>query len=167
MKGHLAEVTYPKGHLLIRADHIEPNLYFIKKGIARAFAYQGGEEVTFWFGREGDPVISMKSYIENQKGYESIELLEESVLYELKAVTLQKLFVEDLHLANWGRRFAEQELIKTEERLISRQFRSASERYQQLLRENPDLVQRVQLGHIASFLGITRGSLSRIRAEIR
>ncbi|KAA9338890.1 Crp/Fnr family transcriptional regulator [Adhaeribacter soli] len=167
LKASITEITFPKGHILLRADKVEPNIYFIKKGIARAFASLPDTEVTFWFGKEGDTVISMKSYVENQKGYESIELLEDCVLYELQAGNLQKLFLEDLPISNWGRRFAEQELIKTEERLISRQFRTASERYQQLLDEHPDLIQRVQLGHIASYLGITRGSLSRIRAEIR
>ena len=62
---------------------------------------------------------------------------------------------------------AEKELVKTEERLISRQFRNATERYKALLKYNADLVQRVQLGHIASYLGITQVSLSRIRAEIK
>jgi CRP-like cAMP-binding protein len=109
----------------------------------------------------------MNSYVKNQKGYEDIELLEDCEFYELNAVDLQRLFQQDIHIANWGRRFAEQELIRTEERLISRQFRTATERYKELLKETPDLVQRVALGHIASYLGITQVSLSRIRAEIR
>ena len=109
----------------------------------------------------------MKSYVANQKGYEDIELLENCELYELKTQNLRKLFDEDIHIANWGRRYTEQELVKTEERLISRQFRNATERYKELLKDNPDLIQRVQLGHIASYLGITQVSLSRIRAEIK
>lgn len=109
----------------------------------------------------------MKSYVANQKGYEDIELLEDCQLYELKTKDLQALFEKDIHIANWGRKFAEQELVKTEERLISRQFKTATERYKDLLKNHPDLIQRVQLGHIASYLGITQVSLSRIRAEIR
>jgi CRP-like cAMP-binding protein len=80
---------------------------------------------------------------------------------------LQQLFETDIAMANWGRRFAEKELIKTEERLISRQFRTATERYQELMQQQPGLLQRVSLGHIASYLGITQVSLSRIRADIR
>lgn len=102
-----------------------------------------------------------------RKILEDIELLEDCELYELKIQNLQKLFEKDIFIANWGRRFAEQELIKTEERLISRQFRTARERYKELLKNNSDLIQRVQLGHIASYLGITQVSLSRIRAEIK
>ncbi|RNL80621.1 Crp/Fnr family transcriptional regulator [Sinomicrobium pectinilyticum] len=165
LKKSIAEVNYPKGHILLRADKIETNIYFIKKGIVRAFANTDHNEITFWFGKEGDTVISMKSYVARQKGYENIELLEDCELYELKTENLQKLFDENIDIANWGRKFAEQELAKTEERLISRQFRTAKERYRELLKGNPDLIQRVQLGHIASYLGITQVSLSRIRAE--
>lgn len=164
---HIKEGHFPKGHLLIQADKIETSIYFLKKGIARAYILQDGKEVTFWFGKEGDLIFSMKNYIENKHGYEMIELLENSELYQIKTIALQTLYQNDIHIANWGRKLAEQELIKTEERLISRQFRTASERYVTLMQKSPELLQRVQLGHIASFLGITQVSLSRIRAEMK
>ncbi|AEV99166.1 cyclic nucleotide-binding protein [Niastella koreensis] len=167
IKPYITEVNYSKGHILFQVDKIKMNFYFLKKGLVRAYAHQGDHEVTFWFGQEGEPVISMNSYVKNTKGYENIELLEDCEFYELNANDLHRLFLEDIHIANWGRRFAEQEMIRIEERLISRQFRTATERYKELLKETPDLVQRVALGHIASYLGITQVSLSRIRAEIR
>ncbi|MET0242580.1 MAG: Crp/Fnr family transcriptional regulator [Flavitalea sp.] len=159
-----SEVKHPAGHLLLRAGKVEPVMYFIKKGIARAFSVHDQKEITFWFGSEGDPVISMKSYVDGGKGYENVCLLENAELYQLKTKELQSLFNTNVHIANWGRRFAESELIKTEERFISRQFNSASERYALLMKDQPDLLQRVQLGYIASYLGITQVSLSRIRA---
>ena|SRR5690554_309401 len=167
LKDCILEVSFPKGTILLRADKVEKDIYFIKKGIVRAYSDTEDNEITFWFGREGETIISMKSYVENQKGYENIELLENCELYKIKTQELQNLFQKDIHIANFGRRFAEQELIKTEERLISRQFKTATERYKGLLKENPDLIQRVQLGYIASYLGITQVSLSRIRAEIK
>jgi CRP-like cAMP-binding protein len=167
LKKYITEVTLPKGHILMQADKIETSVYFIKKGIVRAYSAPYDQEITFWFGKEGETIISMRSYVENLKGYENIQLLEACELYQLKTSQLQKLFTEDIHLANWGRRFAEQELIKTEERLISRTFKTAAENYAALLQTNPDLLQRVQLGHIASYLGITQVSLSRIRAEVK
>ncbi len=167
LTGLVKKVFFPKGHLLLKANKIETSIFLIKKGIVRAYADLDGIEITFWFGKEGDPVISMKSYVSNQKGYEDIELLEDCILYELQIGDLQQLFTKDIHIANWGRRFAEKELIKTEERLISRQFRPAIDRYKELLNDHPDLIQRVQLGYIASYLGITQVSLSRVRSELR
>lgn len=167
LKRHITEVSYPKNLCLMKANKVVPNIYFIKKGIVRAYASTENNDITFWFGKEGETVISMKSYVENQPGYENIELLEDCELYKLETESLRKLFNEDIHIANWGRKFAERELVKTEELIISRQFKPALERYKDLLKDKPNLLKRVQLGHIASYLGITQVSLSRIRSEIR
>ncbi len=161
------EVEYSKGYRLLNADKVERNIYFIKKGIVRAYTDSAEGEITFWFGKEGDTVVSMRSYVASQKGYETIELLEDCVLYELNMSALNNLFVKDIHIANWGRKFAEQELLKTEERLIARQFKTALERYCELIKNTPELLLRIQLSHIASYLGITQVSLSRIRAKLK
>lgn len=160
-------VEYPKGHRLFNANKVEQDIYFIKKGIVRAYTQSPDQEITFWFGKEGDTVVSMRSYVDNQKGYENVDLLEDSILYKLNIKTLNNLFEEDIHIANWGRRFAEQELLRTEERLIARLFKTALERYRILMKDNPELLQRIQLSHIASYLGITQVSLSRIRAKFK
>lgn len=167
LKKLITEVQLRKNTLLMDAEKMTQNCYFIKQGIVRAFANLSDIEITFWFGQEGDTIISMKHYVLNQKSYEHIELLEDCILYELNIEALQQLYQTDIHIANWGRRFAEKELIKTEERLISRQFRTATDRYHDLLKDSPDLIRRVPLKHIASYLGITQVSLSRIRADIR
>ncbi|WP_435357808.1 Crp/Fnr family transcriptional regulator [Emticicia sp. SJ17W-69] len=165
-KSIVEEIKLPKHSIVIRADKFEKNIYFIKTGIARTFSIIHDEEITFSFGKEGDTIASLKSYIDNQKGYESIELLEDCTLYKLNIEKLKSLFNENIEIANWGRKFAEKELIKAEERLLSRQFGNATERYTELLNNYPNLIQRVQLGYIASYLGITQVSLSRIRTKI-
>jgi CRP-like cAMP-binding protein len=167
LKEHITEVSHPKNFCLMEAEKIIPHIYFIKKGIVRAYASTEDKDITFWFGHEGETIVSMKSYVEEKPGYENIELLENCELYKLETESLRKLFIEDIHIANWGRKFAEKELVKTEELIISRQFKTALERYKDLMRTKPDLLKRVQLGHIASYLGISQVSLSRIRAEIK
>jgi len=166
LKNLISEIEFPKDSIIIKAGKLEKTIYFIKKGIVRAFVPQENQDVTFWFGKEGDVVLPMKSYVGNDNNYENIQLLEDSVMYQLEIASLRELFETDIHIANWGRKLAEKELVKTEELFISRQFRTASQRYLELLREQPEILQRVQLGYIASFLGITQVSLSRIRAEI-
>ncbi len=161
------EIILPKNQLIIRSNKVEKNIYFIKKGIARTFSNTDDIEVTIAFGEEGDTIISLKSYILNQKGYENIELLEDCELYKISSTNLQNLFSKDIDIANWGRKFAEQELIKAEQRFISNQFGTATERYIELIKKHPTLIQRVSLGLIASYLGITQVSLSRIRANIK
>lgn len=161
----LERVQMEKGRILFKEGKIETDIYFIEQGAARAYCNTEESELTFWFGFEGDIVLSYNGYVYNKPGYESVELLENSILYKLKGEDLQELFNHDIALANWGRKLAEQELIKTEERFITRQSKSATERYQELLDTTPHVIQRVQLGYVASYLGITQVSLSRIRQQ--
>lgn len=159
------KVKYPKKHLLSREGTIENSIYFLSKGLVRAFSTLNGEETTFWIGTEGQIICSIRNYVEKKPSYESIETLEDCLLYKINNEQLEKLYLKDIYIANWGRKFIEHEIIKTESQLISQLFYSAKERYQYLLKENPKLLQRVPLHIIASYLGMTQVSLSRIRAE--
>jgi len=163
----LQKEVFPKGHILIREGKVERSLFFLEKGVARAYLTNDGRDVTFWFGAEGEVLLSLKSYFSNEQGYESIELLEKSVVYKISYTSLISLYEEDVEMANWGRRFAESELIKADERYINQQFKPAAERYEDFVRDYPELVQRIRLGHIASYLGVSQVTLSRIRAERR
>lgn len=165
LKECLSEVSYPKGYRVLENGKIEKDIFFIKKGIVRAFTLMDGKDITFWIGKEGATIVSMKGYVNEEPGYETMELMEDSILYVLSRKKLQDLFLQDLHIANWGRRYAEMELLAAEERLISMLSVIASERYSELLKNNPDLLQRLPLGSIATYLGITQTSLSRIRAK--
>ena len=161
------EVAYPKGFHLFRANHKSSKFYLMKKGMLHAYTHQSDKKVTFWFGKEGDAIFPLQTLYDNRAGYVNIELLEDSVLYELSVDKLHNLYLEDIHIANWGRKFAEREYIKSEKLFISRQFKTSLERYQELISEYSDILQRVPLGIIASYLGISQVNLSRIRAKIR
>lgn len=161
------EEAFQKNEILLQANKLEKDMYFIKSGLVRAFTQYKDQDITFWFGTEGAPILPMNSYVYNKKNYEYIELLEDSILYKVSIETLQKLYLENQEIANWGRILAEKELVTTEQRLISRIAMKATDRYLALLSEHPNLLQRASLGHIASFLGITQVSLSRIRAQIK
>lgn len=69
--------------------------------------------------------------------------------------------------SNWARQFIEKEFVGTEHRLISSLSMTATERYLRLMKEKPEILQRVQLRHIASYLGISSEHLSRIRASTK
>ena len=153
--------------MLIKEGRIERSVYIIEKGIARAFSRKEDKEITFWFGSESNILLSYNSFFLREPGYENIELLENSILYKVSDSVLLNLYQTDLEMANWGRKLAESELINLEESFINRQFKTAKECYEDFIKSSPDILQRVQLGHIASFLGISQVTLSRIRAEIK
>lgn len=157
------ETHHKKGTIILTQDKTENKFYFIKKGIVRAYTLSDGDEITFWFGQEQQPILSMKNYVDRKVSYETIELLEDCILYETTISSLTKLYETSIEIANWGRKLAENELIKTEERFIARQIGTATQRYHLLLQTHPGLINRIQLSYIASYLGITQVSLSRIR----
>ena len=161
------EVTLPKGSLVVRDDQFAHHLYVLRRGLARAYARRDDHEVTFWFFEPGDLLVSIRGYTEHALSYETIELLEDSDLFRLPMHSFQQLYATDVHLANWGRVLVERCWLQTEQQLIARQFRTAAERYADLLQQRPHLVQRVALGHIASYLGVTQTTLSRVRAQRR
>ena len=123
------ELGRPKGHRLLEAGKIESDIFFIKRGIVRAYVLREGKDITFWIGKEGATIMSLKSYVKNEAGYETIELMEDSLLYCLKRSDLYRLFEEDIDIANWGRKLAELEFLRAEEKLIPLLFTTASERF--------------------------------------
>lgn len=160
------EIEFRKQSLILEANKVEKHLYFINKGLVRAYTEIDNQEITFWFGTEGHPIIPMNSYVFGNKNYENIELLEDCILYRIEIKKLQGLYLENKEIANWGRNLAEKELVATELRLINRISMQAKDRYLDLLYQHPNLLQRAALRHIASYLGITQVSLSRIRSQI-
>lgn len=167
LTARLEEKWYPKGFHILKAGKVEPNVFFMLDGIARIFSEINGKEISFWFGREGDTFLSFESYINDRPGYETVELIEDSTLLMLKRDDLYGLYQSDINIANWGRRFAEKEMIKVEKRVLSLLSMDATERYNELLQTMPDFLQRIPLGMISSYLGITQTTLSRIRAKIK
>lgn len=163
----ISEVHYPKGEILFSSDKLERNIYIIKQGVARAFINIDGKDITIWFGQENDVIISAQGYVYNKKGYETMELLEDSILYRIELKQLTKLFEADIEVCNWGRQLIEKEFVKTEQRLIYNLSLTATERYLLLLHEKPEILQRIQLQYIASYLGISPESLSRIRTNTK
>ena len=148
--GHTERVVLPKGELLMREGTVAKYTYF-----------------TIWFASEGMSLLSMNGYMFSTAGYENVELLEECDLLKISNETLNCLFDSNIELANWGRRMSDGIILKFEKLFMERYFMSASERYHLLVEREPEILKKVPLRHIASFLGISQVSLSRIRAGIQ
>lgn len=160
------EREYPKGAVLYKQGEVAHEIYIVKQGLVRAFAYRGNTPITFWFGRDGELAFPIESVFNGSMEYASMDVLETSSIYAIKVEELLKLYASDIHVANWGRCYAEQACRTAEKLLIDRQFKTTMERYRELLFKCPDIVLRVPLGIIASYLGTTQVNLSRIRARM-
>ena len=177
--------VFPVKTLIIRAGQFDRQVHFIEKGMTRSYTLHDGKEVTTWFSMEGDVACGSWDLYRNKAGFEYVETLEETLVYSISIETLNELYKSDIDIAivsnvirsklfqskdykeftNWMRVLQQENFLRLQDIHISRLNLSAYERYEKLMSECPALFHRVTLGHIASFLGITQQSLSRIRAK--
>ena len=156
---------FPAKTILIRAGKFDRHVYFIERGITRSYILHEGKEITTWFSLEGDAVCGSWNLYRNKSGFEYVETLEPTVVYSISIESLNNLYIRNIDIANWMRVLQQENFLLLQDIHISRLNLSAQERYEKLIKEYPSIFHRVTLGHIASFLGITQPSLSRIRSS--
>ena len=138
-------------------------MFFIEKGCLRTWVNHDGKDITTQFFFEGDPVASIESFRTNRPSLYSIESLEAAVLYTLSQKDFQALLQsapevrKQLEAHLWERFYEVQQLF------YAYLTRNPQQRYEALLAQHQQLLQRVPQHYIASYLGITPVSLSRIR----
>ena len=142
----LTPCRFPRRHLLVQADHRTGAAFFIERGLTRSYWLVNGEEITTSFSAEGSIVFSMDELYYGKPSEEFVETLEETEAY--------RIALDDLHEYRRLHRSHKERLTL-----------SAAERYNAFCRQFPELMQRVQLGYIASYLGITLPTLSRLRGR--
>jgi len=156
---------FPKGHLLFRQGEVCRHIYYIEKGLARIYYNSSsGKEITAWFFAENSFLTAHDSFYQRKASPGYCELLEDSVVYSLKYTDMESMLNENHDLAKFAFHAVFELAKKLTEFINGIRFQSAKERYNALMHNYPNIFQRVKLGHIASFLGITQETLSRIRA---
>jgi len=158
----ISVVQMPKGTKLISEGKRHSNFYFIIKGAAKSYYLKDGKEICLWFALENDTLGSIMTY-NGAPSKETIELLEDAELICYQSDALKKLAKENLAVSNLVHKMLEEHALFLEYRLHQLLFMSSKERYENLLKDAPEVFQRVSLTDIASYLGVSRETLSRIR----
>ena len=154
-----------KGDRLLREGQYCKHLYFLESGLIRCFCYEKDTEVNTWFYKEDNFVSSWYSFYSDDAGYETIEALEDSVVYALHKEKYNQLLDQFPIFERFARILAQDQVAIIDSFSKGYMFLSAKEKYQLTLQYFPDIEQRVKLGQIASFLGISQETLSRIRGS--
>jgi len=157
--------TTQKDFFLLKENTISDYIYFIEKGVARIYYYKNDKEITEWVALDGQFFLSISSFFQRTPSYLIIQTIEPSLVYGIHHNDLMKLADEHHEIERLLRKMVTLSLILSQERMDSIQFESAQQRYEKLLKTSPQIVQRVPLTYIASFLGITLETLSRIRSN--
>lgn len=155
-----------KGDYFIKAGQTSHQLAFVVKGCFRFFYIKNEVEKTAYFTFENDVLASFECILLNQPSAQSIQALEDSDVFVMDYNQMRKLYEHHHKFEHLGRIIGEHYILMLHTRLSSYLLDTPEERYLKLVNETPDFLHRVPLQHIASFIGVTPVSLSRIRKRI-
>lgn len=162
----LVPATLAKGAVLLQDGEVCEQVWFIGQGLVRAYFLKDGQEVTQQFFFEGSYTTDYESFLTQRPTRLHLQALEPTLLLALHREAMQRLYAADPGAERMGRRIAEEIFLAVSRRNRSFLLDSAEQRYLDLLRERPKVMQRVPQRHIASYLGVKPESLSRIRARV-
>jgi len=161
---HATYLKCTTGTKLIAEGKQHDYFYLILYGSVKSYYHKESKEVCLWFAFENEVVSTIKTF-EGEPSNETIELLEDSNLIQLKTEPIKKLAQIDLSISHWITELITDHALFLEERLYNLQFLTSQERYKALIKIAPEILQKVSLTDIASYLGVSRETLSRIRAK--
>ena len=159
--------TLPKNKYFVMEGEICQEIAFIKKGTLRAYYLnKKSEEVTSCFCSQNKLATSYKSLVSRQPSELSIQAIENTELLVIDYSDLKNLYQQSVTWLNIGRIIAERQYLVMEQYASVLCNETAKEKYLRMLKEQPSIVNKASIHDIASYLGITRRTLSRIRKEI-
>ncbi|PCJ65232.1 MAG: Crp/Fnr family transcriptional regulator [Bacteroidetes bacterium] len=156
---------YQKGDTITEIGSIEQNLSFISSGIVRGYCMRGNDDITLCIEFSNSFVSAYSSFTEQTPTKVGLEALTDVTLYEIKYEHLNTLYEGSKEGERMGRYAAEQMSSIYERRLINLLTKSATDRYEELLMNEPQLMLTIPQKYIAEYLGIQPESLSRLKKQ--
>lgn len=140
-------------------------LYYLVSGTVRTFFYQNGKDITHWISIDNSMFTAYSSYITQKPSMEYLEATEQSIIIAISYDDWQELYKKHPELERFGRLIMEEQIAVIDEFYKGYYFLSAKEKYDLLISYYPEILQKANLGHIASLLGISLETLSRVRGK--
>lgn len=159
----VSRIHRSKGHRIIREGQMATSFFIVESGMVRSFFRKAKAEITVWFAYEGQKAVSISSLFDNKPSRETVECIEECDLLCISNKDLQELYQKYECMNTIGRKMVEEYCGILDDRVYQLQVMSATERYKDLMEYEPEIIKRAPLSCIASFLGISQETLSRIR----
>ena len=157
------QLKVKKGEYLHTAGKICKRTFWIKTGLLRTYHLKEGREITDGFAAEGESITSVHSFMKNTPDEYYLQAIENSELYALTFVDLMAMFDQFPEMERFGRITMSIHYVNLSARLESYQFSSAKDKYDHFCKTYKSIWHRLPLGMVASYLGISQETLSRIR----
>jgi CRP-like cAMP-binding protein len=155
----------PKGHIILKEGKTCKRMYFLLSGTVRIYFYQKGKDITHWIYPDQMSFTSWGSFLLRKPAAEYIEVIEDATLVSLSYDDWQELYLKFPELERYGRLTVEEQMGLIDDFYKGYYFLTAKEKYDLLIEVYPSIIQRANLGYIASMLGISQETLSRIRGK--
>lgn len=155
----------PKDAVLLEAGQVADSIYFVDEGVLRSCCTVSDQDVTRWFCFSEHFATSYFSFVYRQPSEDRLVTVTDTRLLSLSYSALQHLTQQDTVWVDLNRRLLEEYYTSSLKRLLSFQTQSTAERYASLLSEHPQITEQVPLGQLASYLGMTQATLSRLRSK--
>lgn len=165
LQARITSVSFKKGELVHDADKVCTRSYFIQRGLFRAYFVRDGKQISEFFPAENEWSNSPKSFMTRQKDVYYIDALEATDTFCLQVDDLVYLFEHFPEMERYARLSMGTVFGHLMERVTSLRFNSAKEKYAHFLQTYHDIHHRIPLGMVASYLGISQETLSRIRGR--
>jgi len=159
----LVPIKFAKNEMILREGETATSIYWVVKGLVRQFYYKNGKELTEYMATENNIVMCIESLFREQPTRLQIKALEPTVLIALPKAELEAVAMKSVNIQILYRKILEESLILSQHHADMLRFESAQDRYQKLVKNQPQLVLRAPLVYIASYLQMTPETLSRVR----
>lgn len=162
----MEHIRYAPKEVLVEEGSICRYLYFIEKGVTRSYVCRDGKEVTVWVSIDCSFIPPFSGLARVETSRVTVEAVEDTLVWRITKERMDELFRSHLSFANLGRELTENILAETDNYFIECYWMNKQEQYRFLLNQAPNMLQRISLQQIASYLNVTPQSLSRIRASM-
>lgn len=166
LRKHVYTCSFPKGKLILKAGQLCEDIYFIKKGAVRGFIKDGRKDVTTWITPENELVSSISGFANQEPALENMQAIEACEMVGLSFNDLRDLYEQFPEFNISARKLLEHYYRDAEGRAFIARLSNAESKYRYFISNHPRLVNRIPLKYVASFLGITLETLSRVRRKI-
>lgn len=163
LAAHSRVLTVEKGTPLVKEGQFARKTFFVVQGCVRAYYLKEGRDVTTWFAFENEFICPLHSFFLGISSPHYIETIEKSTLLEMDRDSIDRLSDQFSEIDRLGKYIVTQTMLALQARVEALQFETALQKYDTLMRRMPEKMLRMPLTHIASYLGITLETLSRIR----
>jgi len=167
LRANLEIKELKRGDFLLKKSRICTHIYFIESGCLRCFYEKNGAEATSWLMTEGNVIVSVSSFFNQKESRESIQAMEDTVVIGISFEKLEYINRTYIEFNFHGRVLSQKYYAISDDQLYAIKMQRAPERYLHLLETQPELFDRVPAKYIASLLGISEPTLSRVRKKYK